>query len=105
MSVKAFFSKSNLLSLQLQACEMNMESVVEAEQGCSCPFEPGLLDTDDFTEVMLPFFMEFNISGLNPFTSYCVQAVGDYGTEITGGIGSLVVTDSKSSVRMEPPSR
>ncbi len=71
------------------------------EQTCFCSSD---LIITNFTAVgPLPFVIEFNVSDLMPHTSYCVQAVGDYGTEITGGIGTVQLTDSKSANLHETP--
>ena len=39
--------------------------------------------------------MLFNLSGFSTFTNYCIQASGDYVTEITPGIGKVQVTACK----------
>lgn len=67
--------------------------------GSTCTCDPNSdMDFEDefYMEVeQLPMTMQFNLSGLLPFTQYCVQAVGDYRSEVTLGVGRIATTASE----------
>ena len=67
------------------------------DESCSCSFDHNELDVYNLVPVMggFPFMATFNLTGLIPHTEYCIQALGNYSTEMTGGVGSVVLTDSK----------
>ena len=89
------FSKKNVSYLQYCLAEL---AEVFPDESCSCPMDVGSMDKRDFVSIneSLPFMTLFNVSDLSPHTEYCVQSIGDYGTEITRGLGSVVMTESKS---------
>ena len=65
---------------------------------CTCDPNTDLISLEDdfYMEVEdLPMMMQFNLSDLFPFTQYCVQAVGDYDSEITLGVGMIARTGSE----------
>ena len=67
---------------------------------CSCPVNEIEMEAQDFMDVdrVFPSTLHFNISGLVSYTDYCVQAVGNYTTEITGGIGNITKTASEFKI-------
>lgn len=80
-----------------QACDLEMDAFVS---GTRCTCDPNadltLLEDNFYMEVEeLPMMMQFNLSDLFPFTRYCVQAVGDYESEITLGVGMIARTASE----------
>lgn len=77
----------------LQACEESEATTVNGR--CVCP-DVDLLGPEDFMPVdMRPFALNFTVGELAPFTQYCIQAVGNYSTEITGGVGTIETTSGK----------
>ncbi len=65
---------------------------------CTCPFDPMEMTMHNFVVVSgtFPFTVMFEVSDLLPHTLYCLQSVGDYGSEITRGRGRIFTTGSKS---------
>ena len=68
---------------------------------CSCPEDRKLgVQEEDYTTVQtLPHVIQFNLTLPLPLAEYCVQAVGDYVSEVTLGVGkiqSIQLTDGES---------
>ncbi len=68
---------------------MSEDGASPGDNGCSCT-DINMVEELEFTPVAMS--MIFNISDLVSSTLYCVQAIGNYTTEITGGIGLVVRT-------------
>ena len=75
-----------------QACDSSIMSSTMSGNECSCPDVP--MTEMDFIPVTLPFRMAYDFGNLSAFTNFCVQAIGNYTTEVTDGIGRLVATAS-----------
>ena len=85
-----------LLLCSIQIC-LAESADIKPDESCSCPFNRTKLDMYNRFPVMggFPFMATFNLTGLTPCTEYCIQAWENYGTDIIGGMGSVVFTNSK----------
>ena len=81
---------TSVQSVTIIAC-VSEDGASPGDNGCSCT--DYMVEELEFTFVAMS--MIFNIPDLVSFTSYCVQAIGNYTTEITGGIGLVARTASE----------